>query len=183
MSVRKRETRAPVRCEISLPLLACVTLLALVDTPLLLQVGAAVLLHEAAHLAAIAACGQRVRAVRCSLGGLRVEAEGFGEAAVALAGPLANLVCAVCLAAVLPGEAVVQALVGALHLLPLPGADGETLLRAALPHLLPPERVEGAARAVSTATALLLFAATSVLCALGRCHWLLPLAALARYWI
>ena len=74
-------------------LITAAALLLLIDEGDLIPIAAAVLIHEAGHIAAIFLCGLRPESVTAGLGGLRIEYAGGGyleDAVVALAGPAAS---------------------------------------------------------------------------------------------
>ena len=155
--------------------------LAFFEPSLFLRLAAAVLLHESAHLLMIFLHHRMIRQIDLSLSGVRIRLEpGRGDAAIAVAGGIANLLCALCLMRILPAAASVQFAVGLFPLLPLPGSDGEDWLRAVFLHHLSPEHAEDILQRVMRATAVLLFGGTVFLYAIGKCHWLLPVLAAGK---
>lgn len=162
-----------------LPLVAA--WLAFFEPSLFLRLAAAILLHESAHLLLIALYHRTIRQIGLTLSGVRIRLEpGRGDAAIAVAGGMANLLCAFCLLQSRPAAASVQLAAGLFPLLPLPGSDGEDWLRAMILHPLSPERAEGVLRFVMRITAVVLFAVVTLLYAVGRCHWLLPVLAAGK---
>ena len=129
---------------------------------------AAVVLHEAGHLAAARLLGIPVRRGGGSIGGLRLVFDfsrtGYlREAAVHLAGPLAGLLGAATASRV-PGLGTfggISLLCAAVNLLPCEGLDGGGILRCLLNRSPAGIHADGIARFVSHAVRLLfwLFAA------------------------
>ncbi|MBR4896295.1 MAG: M50 family metallopeptidase [Clostridia bacterium] len=133
---------------------------------------AAVLLHEAGHIAAARLLGIPCRRGSGVIGGLRLafdfsRAGYWQEAAVHLAGPAAGILGAFLAARIPGGEDFggVSLLLAAVNLLPCEGLDGGGILRCLL-HLTPLGfRAESAARTVSllVCAAFWLFAAREAL--------------------
>lgn len=168
LRVRVGETRV----DVSFPLLAALTAGAFLDPGLTGAAACAVLVHEGAHLLLLRAYRQPVRAVDCRLSGIRIQSGGTrGGFWCALAGPLGNLLLGAALLRVWTLGAAVSLVLGAVHLLPLPGSDGEAFLCG-----LRPERRDRAAFWFCAALCLL----TAGLCAAGLCHPLIPAALLVR---
>ncbi len=119
---------------------ALLALLLLVLPPhAVMQTLAAGLLHEAAHLTAIAALRRKPLSLRISAAGLQLTAAGTAVmpmrifAVILLAGPLANLLCAGgFLAAGMQGAAAANLSLCLFNLLPCRSTDGGTLLYAML---------------------------------------------------
>ena len=115
---------------------------------------AAAAVHELGHWAALRLFGARVLALRLALPGAVMEsgseALSYGrELAVVLAGPGANLLCAVLLTALGPGweaEAGAHLVLGAFNLLPVRPLDGGRALFLASSWLWGPEEGERIAR-------------------------------------
>ena len=100
---------------------------------------AACLLHEAAHLLAIALTGQKPALLRISAAGLRLETCGTAViplhlfAGILLSGPLANLIAAAGAALLgMPETAAANLSLCGFNLLPFRSTDGGTLLHALL---------------------------------------------------
>lgn len=133
----------------------------------LLRTVAACVLHESAHLLAIAFTGQKPACLRISAAGLRLETQGTALiplrcfAAILLAGPLANLAAALGLHLLgMPDSAAANLSLCCFNLLPFRSTDGGTLLHAVfeqrdLTHA--PERPRRVLLALSLCTAALLF--------------------------
>lgn len=127
---------------VSLPFTALLTLFFLMDRTGLASLSVVtVLLHEAAHLIAMAACGVRPRAVRLVVGAVEIVAptgclSRRREICVSAAGPMANLLVGglLCLLSrqggegVLQNAAVLQFSFGFFNLLPAEGLDGGSIL-------------------------------------------------------
>ncbi len=138
------------RLAVSLPfLLVTVLVPLLIGRSWILLFAAAALLHEAGHLAALRLLGGRVERICLRLSGGEIRYRGRlsygGDALVALAGPLANLLCALLCAAAARrwpepwlyrfiGCHVTLALFNLLPALPL---DGGRILQAALEYRFP----------------------------------------------
>lgn len=130
-----------IECRLSLWFPATVVaMLTLDDTPLSTWCLLAALIHELGHFVMMAAVGEHPARIVFGVFGVRVERStdvtvGYRKAAaVSLAGPLANLLCAVFLH--LSGANVlntaVHGLVGCFHLLPIASLDGGEALYALL---------------------------------------------------
>lgn len=125
---------------------ALLALLLLVLPPhAVLQTAAAGLLHEAAHLTAIAAAHRKPLSLRISAAGLQLTAAGTAVmplrtfAGILLAGPLVNLLCAGCFAAAgVRSAAAANLSLCLFNLLPCRSTDGGTLLCAVLEQYLLP---------------------------------------------
>ncbi len=129
---------------VSLPFTALLTLFFLMDRTGLAGLSVVtVLLHEAAHLIAMAACGVRPRAVRLVVGAVEIVAPAGRlprrrEVCVSAAGPMANLLVGglLCLLSrqggdgLLQNAAVLQFCFGFFNLLPAEGLDGGSILSA-----------------------------------------------------
>jgi len=126
----------------------------LMDGTVVLLTVPAVILHELAHYAALRLCGAKINRVRCTAFGaeMRIEnpmALSYGrEFFCAAAGPVCNIVCAVCCSfagkkseafSLWAGIHAVQAI---FNLLPFEASDGGKMLRAALCAWLGVERGE-----------------------------------------
>ena len=119
---------------------ALLALLLLVLPPhAVMQTVAAGLVHEAAHLIAIAALRRKPLSLRISAAGLQLTAAGTAVmplrtfAAILLAGPIANLLCAGgFLVSGMHGAAAAHLSLCLFNLLPCRSTDGGTLLYAAL---------------------------------------------------
>lgn len=135
-----------VRCRLSFLFPATVIVLLWFD-----PVGTTVLcllaslIHELGHLTAMLCLRDRPACVTLGVFGMRIERRptqrlSYGSlCAVSLAGPLANVVCAV----VLSGEAAtVHTVLAVLHLLPVTSLDGGEALYALLCCRLSEERAE-----------------------------------------
>ncbi len=146
---------------------ALLALLLLVLPPhAVMQTAAAGLLHEAAHLTAIAVIRRKPLSLRISAAGLQLTAADTAVmplrtfAVILLAGPFANLLCAGgFLAAGMQGTAAANLSLCLFNLLPCRSTDGGTLLYAALeqrflPHS--PEMPRWILRALCTAAIALI---------------------------
>ncbi len=149
----------------------------------LVMVLAAAITHELGHWAALRLLGVQVRALRIALPGAVLESSSgtlsYGrELAAVLAGPGANLLCALALTALGPGreaEAGAHLVLGVFNLLPVRPLDGGCAVYLVLSWLLGPEAGERAARWTGITAAL----ASSVFlgCLMQRTGgslWLLP---------
>lgn len=160
----------PVR--ISLPFTALLTLFFLIDrTGLATLSVATVLLHEAAHLAAMRICGVRPRLIRLVVGAVEIVAptgrlSRLREICISAAGPAANLLAGtlLCLfwsrpgAEALQNAAVLQFCFGLFNLLPAAGLDGGSILAALCAEKFArlPEIVSAAALTLLTAGGVIL---------------------------
>ena len=118
---------------------------------------AAIIIHEAAHIAVILACKARIERVRVRPAGLEITRGGrmtsyAADAAIALAGPAASLIAGAVFSASgwARDVAVPSVILGTLNALPVRGFDGGDALYALLAARLVPEKAEAAARTVST---------------------------------
>lgn len=153
---------------------ALALLLVLLRPGELLALGLPILAHELGHVLAILALGQHIRAFRAELGGFRLLYDGgagpAGRAVIAISGPLAGFLYALCAAALAAdtglGEAELSAglslLLSALNLLPIRGLDGGEILGSLLEQL--PVRARGE-QILSAASGLALL----LLLGLGLC--------------
>ena len=151
--------------------------------PLALLLGAAAL-HEAGHCLALRLCGVPIRGIRLGVLGAVLEADcsrlSYGrELACVLAGPAANLLCALVLSAVgtPPAAAGAHLVLGAFNLLPIRPLDGGRALYLLVSWAAGPAAGEWAARWFGAAAgaswcALLLFLMKES----GGSLWLLPAA-------
>lgn len=105
----------------------------------LLRTVLAALLHECAHLLAIAAAGESPQRMRVSAAGLRLEMRGTAicpvrrMAVILAAGPAANLLAALCFQhSGMPESAAANLSLALFNLLPYPATDGGSLLCCAL---------------------------------------------------
>ena len=132
-------------------LITAAALLLLIDEGDLIPIAAAVLIHEAGHIAAIFLCGLRPESVTAGLGGLRIKYAGGGyleDAIVALAGPAASAAATAMSAFVLkcpPFFTGVNAALAAVNAMPVSGLDGGRAVFAAVSFFLSPETAERAA--------------------------------------
>lgn len=149
--------------------------------PLLLVLFAAGV-HEAGHWAVLRALGAELRCLRLGPLGAVLETDArslsYGqELAAVLAGPGANLLCALALALTGPGrEAAIGAhlVLGGFNLLPVGPLDGGRALRLALSWRWGPAGEEAACR-ISGAAALVTAAGLAMLIwYTGGSLWLLP---------
>lgn len=105
----------------------------------------ALMLHEAAHLTALALFRRPVLGLTLGAGGAKIETEELTlrqEALSAAAGPLVNLLSGALTLRWVPAFSAVSLGLAAVNLLPLYPLDGGRILRAALLSRLPPERTE-----------------------------------------
>lgn len=96
---------------------------------------AAIILHELAHLAAIAVCGYKIRAVKFTVKGIQIDISAQNKARLAsellisFAGPLAGLLSAWAFFSVdLPAYGYVSVILSLFNLLPIAGLDGGKIL-------------------------------------------------------
>ena len=124
---------------------------------------AAAALHEAGHLRALRLCGVGTREIILRAFGIEIVANGLchlpyqDEAAVAFAGPLANILAALATAAIVlltgPFDGALFFLVAnlalaALNLMPIPGLDGGRILSALLLQRMELQQGERICRAI-----------------------------------
>lgn len=144
----------------------------------------AALIHELGHLAALRLAGGRVTALRLSVFGAELAADGAGlsygkELAAVLAGPLANLLAGLILARLgCPAAAGAHLVLCAFNLLPVRPLDGGRALYLLAAWIAGPAAGEalcrwvGGCAALALATALIWLVVRS-----GGSLWLLPAAA------
>jgi stage IV sporulation protein FB len=155
---------------------------------LLATVVSAAALHELGHYLVLRACGIRVRGLRLNVFGAEMKIESGGvsygrELAAVLAGPIANLLCALMLLTMgrdtLAGAHLVLC---AFNLLPVRPLDGGRALELAVAWAAGPAAGEWISSFVGSCTALIL---ASMLMWLmwrsGGSLWLLP--AVCGFWI
>ena len=140
-------------------------------------------LHELGHLAALRLLGGAVTALRISVFGAELAAEGgrlsYGrELAAVLAGPLTNLLAGLALARLgYPAAAGAHLVLCAFNLLPVRPLDGGRALELLVSWAAGPAAGERAARWAGAAAALLSAAALwLVMSRSGGSLWLLPAA-------
>lgn len=149
-----------------------------------LVLGAAAV-HELGHAAVLAALGARIRALRLGVLGAELVADRSGlsyggELLAVLAGPAANFLLALALAADHPAAAGASLVLGGFNLLPVGPLDGGQAVRILCWWHLGPERGERAAAAVSLLFGMALAgAAALVMLRCGGSLWLLPPALAA----
>jgi stage IV sporulation protein FB len=133
-----------VRFRISLPFTALLTLFFLIDQTGLATLSVlTVLLHEGAHLLAMAACGVRPQSIRLVVGAVEIVAPITGlsrrkEVFVSAAGPAANLLAGGVLyllwcregGSMVQNAVILQFCFGFFNLLPAAGLDGGSILAA-----------------------------------------------------
>lgn len=146
---------------------------------------AAAALHEAGHLAAMAACHRQPRQITFKLSGVYItQNSGTHSAAsdciVSAAGPLANLLCAAALFAAGAGDAAIvigcsMLIMGCFNLLPVYGLDGGDLLHAALCARLSPTVADRVLWVVSIVTAALVTLLGVLLFIVGGNGWLMAI--------
>lgn len=93
------------------------------------------LLHEAGHVAMAFAWGVKVKRVGISMKGLyivREKGEPFSNAAIALAGPMVNLLLALIFETAAPEFSLINSALGICNLLPFPGSDGRRAIAVLL---------------------------------------------------
>lgn len=95
----------------------------------------AIILHELAHLAAIALCGYKIRAVKFTIKGIQIDisaqnkARLTSELIISFAGPLVGLLTAWAFFALkLPDFGYVSVILSLFNLLPIAGLDGGKIL-------------------------------------------------------
>ena len=133
----------------------------------LICTAAALVLHEAAHLCAMAALGVGAEGIRLTPAGIEIRRAGrltsyAADACVSLPGPAVSLAAG---AAALafgwgpPFFAAASLALGAVNLLPVRGLDGGEALSAALSALLSPEKARAIVRPLSAAVSLAVWVA------------------------
>ncbi len=161
-----------------------------------IAVGAALLVHEAAHLLTAAALGAPLSSVRVGAWGVRTafdySAVSAGrEIAVLVSGPTANIAAALALIKTpltdVPGGVyfvLSSFALGAVNLLPVSGLDGGAILSAAVGRFVLPDRAWRICRAVSRVFTFLFWGVAAVVQTAGF-SWsllLLSLYFLVRSW-
>ena len=128
---------------------------------------AALAVHEAAHLCVMKAFGICVDEVRVRAAGLEIIRGGGAtsyvrDAAVSLAGPAASAIsgwAGLAAGGVFGIYGILSLILGAFNALPVCGLDGGYAFRSLLSAVMPPERADQIARAVSFAFVAALWAA------------------------
>lgn len=152
----------------------------------LVMVLAAAVTHELGHWVVLRLLGVQVRAVRLALPGVVLESGNGGlsygrELAAVLAGPGANLLCALALTALGPGreaEAGAHLVLGIFNLLPVRPLDGGCALHLVSSWLWGPEAGERVTRWTGVVAALAMSAILGCLMRhTGGSLWLLPALA------
>ncbi len=154
---------------------------------MLLTVLGAASVHELGHCLALEAQGARITGLRVGICGAVLESESArlsygGELLAVLAGPGANLLCALLLAALKTGDWEITAganlVLGGFNLLPVRPLDGGRALELLVSWAAGPAAGDRAARWLGAAAAAVLAALLTVVMAeSGGSLWLLPPAA------